>query len=108
MATVSVIYPRREGATFDYDYYVNTHLPLVGKLWADAGLTGGEALKGLAGADGGDPPFLAIGIIHFESLGHFQAAMQGEHAPTVLADIANFTNVEPILQVNDRVVPPSL
>jgi uncharacterized protein (TIGR02118 family) len=105
MATVSVIYPRQDGATFDFDYYENTHLPLVARLWADAGLTGGEALRGIAGPDGKDAPFLAIGLIQFESIDRFQAAMQGEHAAEVLGDIANFTNVQPILQVNERIIP---
>lgn len=107
MATLSVVYPRTRGATFDYDYYRTKHMPLVGERWADAGLTGGEALLGKAAPDGSEPPFFAIGIIHFESASSLQAALDGEHAPEVIADIRNFTNAQPVIQVNDRFVPPS-
>jgi uncharacterized protein (TIGR02118 family) len=105
MATISVIYPRSEGATFDHDYYQNVHLPLVAERWKDAGLTGGEGLRGVAGGDGGEAPVFAIGLIHFESMKAFEAAMGGEHAAEIMGDIANFTNVQPILQVNERIAP---
>lgn len=105
MATLSVVYPRQPDASFDYDYYQSTHLPLVMRRWGDAGLTGGEALLGRSAADGSEPPFLAIGIIHFESMAALQAAMAGEHAAEVVGDIANFTNVRPVIQVNERIAP---
>jgi hypothetical protein len=37
MATLSVVYPRAPGATFDYDFYQNKHLPLADRRWAQAG-----------------------------------------------------------------------
>jgi len=103
MPSVSVIYPHAEGATFDFDYYERVHLPLVAKSWADAGLTGAEALRGAAGGDGGEPPFLAIALIRFDSMESFQAAMAGPHAAVIVGDIANFTNVQPVIQVNERI-----
>ena len=105
MRTLSVCYPRSAGATFDYDYYQTKHLPLVVERWADAGLTGGEALLGEVSPDGSESPFLAIGIIHFESAGALQAALAGEHASEIMGDIRNFTNVLPMVQVNERVIP---
>lgn len=105
MATLSVLYPRDPSASFDYEYYETKHLPLVMQRWGDAGLSGGEALLGKAAPDGSEPPFLAIGIIHFQSADALQAAMAGEHAAEVIGDIANFTNVQPIIQVNERIVP---
>ena len=103
MVTISVIYPRSEGAHFDYDYYSATHLPLVSERWRDAGLTGIEGLRGVAGAAGGDAPFFAMALIRFASLEQFQAAMGGEHAGPILGDIANFTSVQPIVQVNTAI-----
>lgn len=100
MTIVTVIYPRSEGATFDYDYYAATHLPLVTARWRDAGLQGVEALRGVAGADGGDAPFLAMAMIRFDSLASFQSAVGGPHAAEIMGDIANFTNVRPVVQVN--------
>lgn len=105
MATVSIVYPRQPGATFDYDYYQNQHLRLAGHRWGNAGLTGGEALIGKAAADGSAPAFFAIGIIHFESDDALRAALTGEYAEEVMADIRNFTDVQPIIQVNERITP---
>ena len=103
MPIVSVIYPRRDGATFDFDYYERTHLPLVVSLWAEAGLTGAEALRGTAAADGSEPPFIAMALLHFASMDGFRAAMGGPHAPEIIADIANYTNVQPVIQINEPI-----
>ena len=105
MATVSVVYPREAGGTFDYDYYQTKHMPLVGERWGEAGLTGGEALLGRSAPDGSEPPYFAIGIIQFESEDAMRAAMDGEHASEVIGDIRNFTNVRPVIQINERFVP---
>src|SRR3982750_1470643 len=105
MATLSVVYPRAPGATFDYQYYQNKHLPLAVQRWADAGLTDGEALIGKAAVDGSEPSFFAIGIIHFESGDALRAALNGPDASEIIGDIRNFTDVQPVLQINDRVTP---
>ena len=106
MATLSVVYPRTAGTSFDYDYYRNEHLPLVGRLWQDAGFVSGEALLGKAAPDGSEAPYFAIGILHFESAEALQAALSGEHAPEIIGDIRKFTNAEPVMQVNERAAPP--
>lgn len=107
MASLSVVYPRAPGATFDYDYYRTKHMPLVGQRWAKAGLTGGEALLGKSAPDGSEPPYFAIGIIHFDSAESLRAALEGEHAAEVIGDIGKFTNVQPVIQINDRVATES-
>ena len=40
MIKVSVLYPNSDSATFDMDYYLNTHLPLVAELVGEALLSG--------------------------------------------------------------------
>jgi len=105
MATLSVVYPQASGASFDYDYYRDKHLPLAVERWANAGLVRGEALLGKTSPDGSDPPFFAIGIIHFESMDALNAALSGEHAPEIIGDIRNFTDVQPVLQINERIAP---
>lgn len=105
MATLSVVYPRASGTRFDYEYYQDKHLPLVGQRWAGAGLVGGEALIGKTAPDGSDPPYFAIGIIHFESMDTLKAALNGEHAPEIIGDIRNFSDAQPVLQINERIAP---
>lgn len=36
MITVSVIYPHRAGARFDFDYYLRQHMPMVQQLLGNA------------------------------------------------------------------------
>jgi len=105
MATLSVVYPRTPGTTFDYDYYQNKHLPLAAARWGNAGLAGGEALLGRSAPNGNDAPYFAIGILHFESADALRAALTGEHASEVIGDIRNFTDTEPVIQINERIQP---
>ena len=107
MATLSVVYPRTAGATFDYEYYRTKHMPMVGERWGRAGLTGGEALLGKAAPDGSQPAYFAIGIIHFDTDEALEAALNGPHASEIMGDIANFTTAAPVIQLNERFLPPS-
>ena len=99
MMTMSVIYPYEEGARFDFAYYVQTHLPLARRIWGDA-LVGSEALKGLAGADGGNPAYTAIVLLRFASAEACQAALTDPGNAELAADIARFTTLTPSVQLN--------
>ena len=99
MITVSVFYPNRPGSRFDLDYYVNKHMPM-----AIEGL--GAALKelrvenGLSGRAPGSPPeYVAITHMRFESEEAFRAAY-GAVGPSLRADVPNYTDVEPLMQIN--------
>lgn len=103
MTTLTVTYPRSEGATFDHDYYEATHLPLVTETWRDAGLKGAQALRGLAAPDGGPPAYFAIAMIRFDSPDALKAAIGSPAAGQIMSDIPNFTNVRPVVQVNAEI-----
>ncbi|MBA3678479.1 MAG: EthD family reductase [Sphingosinicella sp.] len=103
MTIVSIAYARSEGATFDYDYYEKTHLPLVMRRWRDAGVSGAEAMRGVSTLDGKEAAFFAVALIRFESFDRFREAFAGEHAAEIVGDIANFTNVRPSIQVNEKI-----
>jgi uncharacterized protein (TIGR02118 family) len=91
MVTLVVTYPAQPGATFDRDYYVKVHLPLAAKHFGPAGMTGSQALFPLAP----DAPSLCVGLLSFTDAAALGAAMQAAGAGEVMADIANFTNVQP-------------
>lgn len=103
MITVTVTYPRQNDARFDFDYYVRSHLPLVASTWRDQGVGKVGALKGIAAADGSEPPYLAMALIEFESMDALAKAMAGEGSAKVAADISNYTNVAPIIQINETI-----
>jgi uncharacterized protein (TIGR02118 family) len=100
MIKVSVLYPGRAGSTFDMDYYLNRHIPMVlAKLGAACKTAAVE--QGFAGATPGSPPaFTAMGHLYFDSVEAFQAAF-GPHAGEIMGDIPNFTNVQPTIQVSE-------
>ena len=94
MIRLSVFYPTTEGATFDHDYYRDKHVPLAVKTW---GLDGAQIDKGL------DGPYVAAVHFTFESLEAVQAAMGSEGTGAVLADVANYTTITPVLQTSEIV-----
>ena len=99
MIKVSVMYPNSDKAFFDINYYVNTHFPLVSGLLGDA-LIGVSVDSGLSGGTINEKPaFIAIGHLMFDSLKAFEDSFS-PHAEEILADLPNFTNVQPQVQVN--------
>ncbi|HXY92921.1 MAG TPA: EthD family reductase [Acidimicrobiia bacterium] len=96
MIRVSILYPRSEGTTFDIDYYVSKHMPLVQKEL-------GDTLKGY-GVDegiGGDhpAPYHCVGYLMFDSVDDFFGGMAG--ATETRNDVANFTDCTPQLQISE-------
>ena len=101
MIRVAVMYPNKDGGTFDYDYYRNQHMNLVKDRLADW-ITGSGVNKGIGGMDGAPAPFMCIGQLFFENLDDFQAAFAA-HGEELLADIPNYTNVEPVVQIDEAI-----
>jgi uncharacterized protein (TIGR02118 family) len=100
MTVISVFYPAADDARFDFGYYMGTHIPLVQRLWSDRGLQEVRVLKGSAGLGGTGPAYLLVALLTFESVEAFQAAA-AEHGGEIFADIPNFTDTSPVLQLNE-------
>jgi len=94
MIRLSVFYPATEGASFDHDYYRDKHVPLCVTTWAPAGV---EIDKGV------DGPYIAAVHFTFDSTEAMQAAMAAEGTGDVLADVANYTSIAPVLQTSEIV-----
>ena len=100
MIKVSVFYPKTDSSSFDMDYYCNNHIPMVQEKV-------GAALKKVAvegGLGGGSPdsppPYAAMGHLYFDSVEDFQSSF-GPHAAAIMADVPNYTDVAPVVQVSD-------
>lgn len=101
MIRVTAMYP--QGGKFDAEYYVKKHMPLVAEK-SGAALLKWEYDKGVAGAVPGQPaPYVGCGHMYFNSLPEFMQAM-GPHMGVILADIPNFTDQSPTLQIAEIVV----
>src|SRR6478609_8064867 len=103
MIKVSVMYPNKPGARFDHDYYRDKHMPLVKARLGEA-CTSYTVDKGLAGGAPGAPATY-VGMCHIfcDSIETFQAGF-GPHAKEIMADIANYTDQAPVIQISEVVV----
>jgi uncharacterized protein (TIGR02118 family) len=90
----SVYYPGGEGATFDHDYYRDSHVPLCCETW---GLEGAEIDRGMTG------PYVAAVHFLFDSQEAMQQALAVEGTAAVINDVANYTNITPVQQISEVV-----
>ncbi len=102
MVKISILYPHRDGSRFDMNYYVKTHMPMaIEKLSVGKGYQGVSVERGVSGAlPGSAPAFAAMCHFHFDSAEDFTAAFM-PHAAVLMGDIPNYTDVEPVIQVNE-------
>lgn len=103
MIKVSVMYPNTPGARFDHGYYRDTHMPLL-----QARL--GERCRfytidrGLSGATPDAPAtYVAMCHVYCDSVEAFVAGF-GPHADEIMGDIANYTDLQPVIQISEVVV----
>ena len=100
MIAVTIFYPGQPDSHFDFQYYSQSHMPMIVErmagacrhYWIEKGLPAG-ALVGAA-------QYCAIGHLHFESVQAFETAFF-PHATEITADVKNYTNITPILQVSE-------
>ena len=102
MFNISSIYPKKEGYIFDFDYYLNKHMPLSIDLLSNAkGFKGVSVEKGI---DIEEPKiessYVAMCHYYFETLEDFMAAF-APNAEKLQGDIINYTNIEPTIQINE-------
>ena len=98
--SLQVLYPVADGVSFDHDYYMNTHLPMVGEHMG-AHLTGATASKGLAGGPDVPSAFHMIATLTFADQAALDAGMAA--AGPVVADIPNFYNAAPQMVIGEVV-----
>uniref|UniRef100_Q07SY5 Ethyl tert-butyl ether degradation EthD n=1 Tax=Rhodopseudomonas palustris (strain BisA53) TaxID=316055 RepID=Q07SY5_RHOP5 len=100
MILVTVMYPAGAESTFDLDYYLHTHIPMLKQFWTPLGMSGVQVLRGIGKPDGIAPDYQMMALLTFDSLDAFKAAGKA-HGREIFADIPKFTNAQPSLQIND-------
>jgi len=95
MQRVTVLYPNGANVKFDFDYYLAKHVPWV------AGLVGRsiEVRRGVSSPTV-SPAFVCIATIHIESAAEWDAVLE-QHGAQIMADIPNYTNSSPVLQIDE-------
>ncbi len=92
MIKVRVMYSKGDDVTFDMDYYKTTHMGIVDRTMKP---TKWEIDSGI------DGPYIASVDLYFDSMEAMRAGTGA--AGEAMADIANFTNAEAVMQVSEVV-----
>lgn len=102
MINVSSLYPKINGYRFDFEYYLNRHMPMSIELLSKAkGFVGVKVERGVSiDTPSIESSYVAMCHYYFDTLENFMAAFM-PHAETLQGDIGNYTNIEPTIQINE-------
>jgi uncharacterized protein (TIGR02118 family) len=102
---ITVLYPNASDATFNMDYYLATHMPMVAEQFGPYNFKGYSVckIKGIPKPDKTmDPgPYSVQALLNFDSLQDFQAAL-GATGEKVMGDVPNFSNQSPTLLIGEK------
>ena len=104
MIRVTVLFPKTRNSHFDMDYYLSKHVPMTRARLQSLGFpVEAEVDEGLGTVTPGEPtPYAAIGYLLFEKMEDLQNGL-ATHGAEIMADIPNFTNVQPQIQIGNIV-----
>jgi uncharacterized protein (TIGR02118 family) len=102
MIRVIVMYPNKAGGTFNYDYYIKTHIPMVKKKLG-AALKDVRVFKGVGAPGGKSAGYVTMASLFFDDVPAFEKAF-GPHAAEIMGDVPKFTNIEPQVQIDERLM----
>ncbi len=103
MIVFSVMYPDAPGKHFDMDYYLDTHMAMV-KEKVGGALKGVTIDRGLSGPEPGSmATYATFTRLLFDSLEDV-ATYMAPHSPAFDADIPNFTDITPSVQISEVII----
>jgi uncharacterized protein (TIGR02118 family) len=105
MVKISILYPNRQGARFDFSYYTRTHMPRsIELLSKHPGFKGVSVERGVGGAvPGSEAAYVAMCHFQFNTADDFLQAFM-PNAPELQGDMPNYTDIEPIIQINEVLI----
>jgi uncharacterized protein (TIGR02118 family) len=98
---ITVMYPNAPGVTFDFVYYLEYHATLIDRLYGNS-IAKLELRRGSATPEGSPAPYVAIINIWIADQEAFDSA-GAKHGATLIADVPNFTNTMPTIQIDEIV-----
>jgi uncharacterized protein (TIGR02118 family) len=98
---MTIIYQNGDGVRFDFDYYEKTHMHNIMQAYGKS-IARFELRRGMPGADGAPPPYVATITIWIADPAAFDAAA-AQHQAGLRADVSKFTNATLTAQ-RDKIV----
>jgi uncharacterized protein (TIGR02118 family) len=98
--SLQVMHPITETTNFDYDYYFNKHMQIVGETLGEH-IQSTLVTKSIAGGPDIPAGYYAIATIVFEDQSAMDLALS--KAGPAFGDIPNFTNTEPVMLIGEVV-----
>ncbi len=103
MIKVSVMYANAPGARFDHEYYRDKHMPLLKARTGDSCIYYTVDKRMAGGAPGTPATYVGMCHIFCDSVEAFQKGF-GPHAQEIMADIPNYTDQKPLIQISEVVI----
>lgn len=99
LTRISILYPNKAGARFDFDHYTKVHMPMaVDLLSTHPEYRGVTVERAVSGMEANTPPaFTAMCHFLFTSAEAFLEAFV-PNAAALQGDMPNYTDIEPIIQ----------
>jgi uncharacterized protein (TIGR02118 family) len=92
---VALLYSKADGATFDSDYWLNNHRPMIlSGIWSTAKNTEFSLCRE-------DDPYFALATGTFDSREELIAALSSGHGDATSNDLANFFSGSPTILVTE-------
>jgi uncharacterized protein (TIGR02118 family) len=102
MLRLTVLYPAGDDTRFDWNYYNAKHMALVAERFGSRMAKPPEVARGIGAIPRGAPTYQASAHIYFADRDALDAALQAG-GDQVMDDVANFTDVRPVLQLEELV-----
>ena len=101
MVMISILYPNKNDAKFDLEYYINIHMPAsIERLSMHPGFRGVSVARGMGGGrPDSEPAYVAMCQYLFDSFEDFLAAFN-PHAAFLQGDMMHYTDIESIIQIS--------
>ena len=100
MYKVSVMYPNKEGARFDMDYYRTKHMDIVRECLEPFGLKKSGVERGVSGTGDAPSPYICVGVLYFDDPTGYDKGVAA-NIDRLRGDIPNFTDVAPTRMVTE-------
>ncbi|PHH54246.1 hypothetical protein CFIMG_002988RAa [Ceratocystis fimbriata CBS 114723] len=91
--SVSFTYVNDPKASFDLDYYLKTHMPLVESKWKEFGLLGYKVVQYDTSDPDNQPPLRVVCISTWKDEASWKNAFAQSCTAAILDDVPNFSSI---------------